>query len=655
MEFSFHIADLKKSLPEADECLTGLKGEELLAALRRLLGSVAEEAELNVNGDVVTVTPSEVSRVYLDEGDRLYGKAGMRAKNGEFEKAAAIYRRVLEINPSRHDARRDLAMVLVELGEAEEAKDLLLDVLKADPRDVASLVILGNHYAKADSDLDTAERFFRRAIEIDPENPNAHNSLAGMLCQKGANDEALAEFDAALRLRPGFPQPRYGKAMVFLAQGRLPEGKRVLEEMFVESDFTDSRNVPMLRNARDAYLKFTNIAANEAAPASAQASEEIRKLAEAESGFPVAVNRQRLPAIQVGRTQLAWKYRRDHHLVTLAKAMPAEMLFHHILAHECHHILLEAQARKTDVNRWFASTEASTDKAIESMRGEIRKIARSVGHDADDLESMLRRMVPDGLSLLYNGPLDILIETKIAADPRLLDAQFCSLSVQAHNAARIGFDKETRAIVPRALVAINDALNGAAALFLDTLSKGATDFFSPYLNGRAGELSCEIVAMCRAYDEKPGSEYELVDRVAEMLGCREWYQWRPDPGEFEILEKFTGDADEGISNPASLKQRSPAAVQLLTKTLDRFDGMADATIKSLVMEAAMAGQSGLTFTDTTPAHQLESLPNETISALEVMCILYAGMKRINPGIPDEEIGMELAAEYATAIEIRNRD
>ena len=497
MEFSFHIADLKKSVPGAEESLTDLTGQELLAALRRLLGSVAEEADLKVDGDVVTVTLKEVSRIYVDEADRLYGKAGMRANNGEFEKAAAIYRRVIEMNPSRHDARRDLAMVLVELGDAEEAKNLLLDVLKANPRDVASLVILGNHYAKAESDLDTAERFFRRSIEIDPENPNAHNSLAGMLCEKGANDEALAEFDAALRLRPGFPQPRYGMAMVFLAQGRLLEAKQAMEKMFAESDLADSRNAPMLGKARGAYLKFTNIAANETAPASARASEEICELAEAESGFPVAVNRQPLPAIQLGRTQLAWKYQRDHHIVTLAKAMPAEMLFHHILAHECHHVLLEAQARKAGVNRWFASTDSGTDKAIEPMRGEIRKIAKVTGHDAGELESMLRRMVPDGLSLLYNGSLDILIETKIAEDPRLLDAQFCSLSVQANNAARVGFDKETRAIVPRALVAINDALNGAAALFLDTLSKGASDFFTPYSKTHAGELSHEVVAMCR--------------------------------------------------------------------------------------------------------------------------------------------------------------
>lgn len=43
-------------------------------------------------------------------------------------------------------------MVLVELKNTEEAKNLLLDVLKVNPRDVAALTILGNHYARAHND-----------------------------------------------------------------------------------------------------------------------------------------------------------------------------------------------------------------------------------------------------------------------------------------------------------------------------------------------------------------------------------------------------------------------------------------------------------------------------------------------------------------------
>ena len=53
-----------------------------------------------------------------------------------------------------------------------------------------------------------------------------------------------------------------------------------------------------------------------------------------------------------------------------------------------------------------------------------------------------------------------------------------------------------------------------------------------------------------------------------------------------------------------------------------------------------------------PAHHLDSLPGEPVSGLEIMCILSAGMKRINPGMPDAEIGMDLASEYAPALEMR---
>ena len=652
--FSFSIDDLKKSLPNVAH-FDGLDGDELVNTLRTLLGAAAMDADVTVADGVVTVTPKELPAFRTDEAARLNGKAGARAKSGEFEKAVGIYRKVLELDPSRHDARRDLAMVLVEMGHADEAKDLLLDVLKTNPRDVASLVILGNHYAKAEGDRDSAEQFFRRAVDIDPDDATAHNSLAGMLCEKGQNEEALAEFEKALTLRPDFPQPRYGTAMVYLAQGRMQEARTALGEMFEKSDLGDSRNLPMLRQARDAYLKFTNIIANDSAAESAKVAEELVSRARELSGVDLAIERQPLPGIQLGRTQMAWKYRRDHHVVTLAKQMPAEMLFHHILAHECHHILLEAGARGVGANRWFTSTDDGLDAALDSMERDIRKISRTTSQDMDALKAMLRRMLPDALSLVYNAPLDILIERQIAREPRLTAAQFCSLSLQVHNASRVGLEKRSRTIVPPALLQINDVLNGSAALFLDKHSKGATNFFEPYQTMPTARLARDICAMCCEHDGPPGSEYALIDQIAELLGCRGWYSWRQDPREFEIVESFRGNAREGLSEPASLKQRSAAAVQLLIKTLDRYEGMAEEAVKRVVMEAAFAGEKGVKFTDPTPTHKLEALPGETLSGLEIMCLLYAGLRRISPEMPDAEIGMDLDEEYKAAIEIRSQE
>lgn len=116
MHFSFSIIDLKKSVPGA-ETLAALEGEALIAELRRVLGEVAEGAVLSVDGDVVTVRPDEVSAANAEEARRLTEKATKRARQGEYEKAASIYRRVLELDPQRQDSRRELAMALVEMGQ----------------------------------------------------------------------------------------------------------------------------------------------------------------------------------------------------------------------------------------------------------------------------------------------------------------------------------------------------------------------------------------------------------------------------------------------------------------------------------------------------------------------------------------------------------
>ncbi len=96
---------------------------------------MAKDADIAVEGDLVTVTPAPVGESGAAEAARLSEMAAMRARRGEFEKATAIYRRVLELDPSRHDSRRELAMALVEIGNASEAVDVLLDVLKLNPRD----------------------------------------------------------------------------------------------------------------------------------------------------------------------------------------------------------------------------------------------------------------------------------------------------------------------------------------------------------------------------------------------------------------------------------------------------------------------------------------------------------------------------------------
>jgi tetratricopeptide (TPR) repeat protein len=124
---------------------------------------------INVADGMVTLDFGVVPAAALLEAQRLYLKAATCAGKGEFPKATSLYRRVLELDPSRQDARRELAMVLLETGKPDDAVDTLLGVLKTDPRNPRALVILGNHYARQDRRRDIGLKLIRRACEVAPD------------------------------------------------------------------------------------------------------------------------------------------------------------------------------------------------------------------------------------------------------------------------------------------------------------------------------------------------------------------------------------------------------------------------------------------------------------------------------------------------------
>lgn len=652
MQFSFSITDLKKSVPGA-AALASLEGDALLAKLREVLGKVAEGAHVSVDGDMVTVLPDPLAAATANEAQHLTEKAVMRARRGEYEKAAKIYRKVLELDPHRQDSRRELAMVLVELGQTSDALDTLIDVLKIDPRDHQALTILGNHYARTEKDRAAATRFLERAAEIAPGDCTVQNSLAALLYEQNKPEEALKRFDHALELNPTFANAYYGKSMVLMTEGRFVESLSCLRELFQRGELNDARVQRMLEPARDNYVKLSNMVANDKAGDTFKVCENLRAQAFSESGLAVVVKPTKLKGTLCAVTQMAWKYQRDHHIVTLQNQLPAEMLKHHILSHEFWHILLESRARKAGVNRWMVIEDAQVGGVVDTMRQDIRRFSRA-GHDENGLRKLASELIRDGLSLLYNAPLDMLIERQLAQIAEMREAQTCSLSQQMHNAAMVGLNKSSRSVVPLLLLRMNDALNGAMALFVDQLTGGATAYFPPYEATGHAKLAREIHGLCSEANDSPGAEYDLVDSVAELLGITSWFGWRPDPGAFEVLEKVVEGERGGVTNPALLKRKSPEAVPFLLGALRRFDRMDDEAIKRLTLEIAVLGQDGIDYADRTKRHNLKALPEERFteerfSGLEIMCLLYAGLRRMAPA--EADLGLDLNDEFAMALEL----
>ena len=130
-----------------------------------------------------------------------------------------------------------------------------------------------------------------------------------------------------------------------------------------------------------------------------------------------------------------------------------------------------------------------------------------------------------------------------------------------------------------------------------------------------------------------------------MLGLRDWFEWKPDPGTHEVT---AAAPREGITNSELLRQKHPAAVWHLLSALQRYDKLPVEKIREIAFEIGVVGQRGLDYADPEPKYTLRALPGEKFSGLQLMCLMFAGFKRI---APEHAVDMELEEPFLTALEL----
>ncbi len=221
---------------------------EVKALVRRQFSFLPQPLAITVEGDEVLIEFQEEPATAQAEALRLAQKGTKRAAEGDYAKAIESLNRALKLQPSLHSARRDLAMAYVELGDIENATHHLIEVLRLDPTDAWHWVVLGNLYVGPKNDLDTGEKFLRKALALKPGDAWALNSLATLCLKRGNNAEALQHYQQALAANPQFASPYLGEAQALAAMQRL----------FQQGQLQDARSQSVFANARQLYLKGTS-------------------------------------------------------------------------------------------------------------------------------------------------------------------------------------------------------------------------------------------------------------------------------------------------------------------------------------------------------------------------------------------------------------
>jgi tetratricopeptide (TPR) repeat protein/precorrin-6B methylase 2 len=198
----------------------------LLGVLAYQVGLQAQEA-LGLIDRAIAADPSN-SRFFNTRG-ALYYALDMNAE------AESAFRRAIEIEPGNANAWNNHGNALLRLDQVKPAETCFREALKLAPALNSAINNLGialkragrldkalacfreaalrepdyldPHYNLADvhhqlDDKPEAERYFRRAIEIDPSCAPAHCGLAQSLSEQNRNEEALAVLKAAAERLP---------------------------------------------------------------------------------------------------------------------------------------------------------------------------------------------------------------------------------------------------------------------------------------------------------------------------------------------------------------------------------------------------------------------------------------------------------------------
>jgi tetratricopeptide (TPR) repeat protein len=108
---------------------------EVIARLRQVYDFLPKETNISVKDGIVRIDIPESAIANKEEAVRLLDKGSERAKQGEYQKAVGIFSRVLELDPSNVEARRNLE------DPATRARLLAALDIPADPQAAAPYIV----------------------------------------------------------------------------------------------------------------------------------------------------------------------------------------------------------------------------------------------------------------------------------------------------------------------------------------------------------------------------------------------------------------------------------------------------------------------------------------------------------------------------------
>ena len=502
--------------------LTAMPAERAIELLRKAYGFLAANMTFEIRDEMVVITVDYERRQDEAIAKDCFDRGMKQAKSGRYNKAVDLFARVLKIVPEHTEARRNLAMALKNSDRLPEAKDHLVDVLRLSPDDSWAYVLLGNIYAWHENDLDTAERFYRRALESAPQDTYALTNYAALKTERKDREGARALFEQVIALEPQQPNPYYGLATLLNDAGKTGEALATLEQMFDAADFDDVRVTDLRKECREFLLRVSAQVADTDHERLWKTVLAYRDEVASITGFPVELVVDNDLEDTTATSVPAWKGAGRHVVRYNSRGKP---VIPHIVARELEAIRMEHEARQVGkaCDLAYAGDNPDRTKAIEEH---VRRIANGDPKVRDFVAKVTDTLMPR----LLLSPIDVLVEWRVWNDlQEIRPSQTVGLYLHARQKRNPLDQEQVARALPEMVKRAHETGAAAWAISIDKMCGGRTAHATEYARSPGLPLARELADgwLKAVVDFHPGDEYDLVRQFLQALRLNFWLEINP--------------------------------------------------------------------------------------------------------------------------------
>ena len=203
-----------------------------LAMAYRGLGELEKaEAHLQQRDSGTVRQPDPLMQAMRDslQSPSAYEREGIQALgSGDWEAAAAAFRRGIELAPANPSLRHRLGTTLFMLGNEREGQAQFEEALRVSPEYAQAHYSLGL-LMEGSGRIEEALHRFSTAVRHEPSYVEARLGLARLLRRTGRPNEALSEYAQVIAAEPRSTEAPFGYAMALVGLGRYQEARDRLE------------------------------------------------------------------------------------------------------------------------------------------------------------------------------------------------------------------------------------------------------------------------------------------------------------------------------------------------------------------------------------------------------------------------------------------